>query len=109
MARGALLRSYGAAFLDQLYDFIAVDAMNNLRNVLLLDKAMPLPKRVALAKEFVSREMVAAALREAETKCSSSKERLKIRLALCQRIWLLYGLFAGKQMKLYITAGGSGG
>ena len=96
--RSALLQKHGPAFYGQLYDFVAVDSVNNLCKVLLFDTATPLTKRFAQAKEFASREIVATALREAEKKCSNPKDRLKMRLALHRRVWLLYALLAGKQL-----------
>lgn len=98
-----MLMLHGPAYLDQLQDFIAVNAITNLRNVLLFDTETPLGKRLHEAREFVSQAMIVDALRATVKKHSNRKESLKVFLALHKCMRLLYLLFAVKEIKLNLT------
>lgn len=102
-AQEDMLMLHGPAYLDQLQDFIAVNAMTNLRNVLLFDTETPLGKRLHEAREFVSQAMIVDALRATVKKHSNRKESLKVFLALHKCMSLLYLLFAVKELKLNLT------
>ena len=105
-----LLKSYQAhekmlnlrapVYLEQLQEFIAVNAISNLRNVLLFDQETPLLNRVAQAKNFLRKKIVVRAFQSTIKKCCDRKERFKICLALHKCVMMLYWLFTMKQMKL---------
>ena len=95
-----LLKMHGSAYLDQLQDFIAVNTITNLRNVLLYNRETPLGMRLSQAKEFVSQTVIITALHNAIKKHSDRKERLKVLLAMHKRMGLLYLLFSVKEFKL---------
>lgn len=102
-AQEEMLTIHGPAYLDQLQDFIAVNTITNLRNVLLFDKGTSLGKRLSQAREFVSQPIVADALKKTMKKLSSRREQLKLFLALHKCVAFLYFLFAMKQFKLEHT------
>ena len=102
-AQEDMLKTYGPAYLEQLQDFIAVNTISNLRNVLLFDTETPLGIRFSQAKNFVSQTMIAVALRKAMKKHSDRKERLKVFLALHKCVGLLYLLFAVKEFKIHFS------
>ena len=98
-----MLTIHGPAYLVQLQNFIAVNAISNLRKVLLFDRENSLGMRLSQAKEFVSQTIVVDALKEIKKKHSDRKEQLKVFLALHKCIGLLYLLFAAKEFKLNLT------
>lgn len=99
-AHKEILSMHGPAYLEQLHDFIAVNTITNLRNVLLYDTETPFSARVAQTREFVSQEMIAAALEKSLKKCSDPKERVKVVLARKKWIRLLYLLFSVSEFVL---------
>ena len=90
-------------YLAQLQDFIAINAITNLRKVLIFDTETPLGVRLPQAKAFLSQEMLVSALRETRNKHRDRKERLKAFLALHKCMGALYLLFAVKEFKLTRT------
>jgi hypothetical protein len=103
-AHEAMLQARGPAFAGQMQDFIAVNAITNLRNVLLFDKETPLRKRFSQAKEFVTQHMIVSALQQTVEKIEDPKERFKMKLALDKRIALLYLIFEAKEFILNLKA-----
>ena len=102
-AQEDMLQMYGPAYLDQLQDFIAVNTITNLRNVLLYDRETPLAMRLTQAKEFVSHTIIFSALHNAHKKHTDCKEQLKVFLAAHRYMGLLYLLFAVSEFKLNLS------
>lgn len=98
-----MLTIHGPAYLAQLQDFIAVNTITNLRNVLLFDRETALGMRLSQSKEFVSQTIIVNALKETIKKRSDRKEQLKVFLALHKCMRLLYLLFTVKEFKLNLT------
>jgi hypothetical protein len=102
-AHADMLQIHGPDYLDQLNDFIAVNTITNLRNVLLFDRETPLGIRFSQAKEFVSQRMIVTALQKTIKKIDDRKERLKVFLVLHKCIGSLYILFAVREFIINIT------
>ena len=102
-AHSNMLQIHGLQYLEQLNDYIAVNTITNLRNVLLFDTETPLGMRFSQAKDFVSQTLIAVALRKAMKKHCDRKERLKMFLALHKCVGLLYLLFAVKEFKIHFS------
>ena len=102
-AHEEMLAIHGALYLEQMYDFVAVNTITNLRNVLLFDKETPLFTRFSQARKFVSHPMIRTSLRKAIHKHKNRKEKLKTYLALHKCACLLYFLFAIKEKSCVIS------
>ena len=102
-AHEAMIQVHRHAYREQLNDYIAVNTITNLRNVLLFDKETSLHLRLSQAKEFVSQTIIVDALKQAIKKHSDRKEQLKVFLALHKRIELLYILFVVREFMLNIS------
>lgn len=93
------LKDRGFDVAEQINHFIAINAMENIRKVLLFDKETTIYMRLSQARNFLSQPVIAEALRETIQKIGNRKEWLKIFLALHKWVALLYLLFAIKQFK----------
>ena len=102
-AQEDMLMLHGPAYLAQLQDFIAVNTITNLRNVLLFDKGTSLGMRLSQAKGFLSQKIIADALKDTMKKHRDRKEQFKAFLALHKCTGLLYLLFSVKEFLLNLS------
>lgn len=94
------LKDRGFDVTEQINHFIAVNAIDNIRKVLLFDKKTPLHMRILQTRDFLSQSIIADAIRETINKVSDDKTKLKMFLAMHKCVDILYLLFAMKQFKL---------
>ena len=95
------LQNRGFEMSKQLSAYIAVNAVNVVRKVLLFDKETPLWRRLKQARDFVSNALVHSALCDNIKNQHSRKDQWKTLLAKRRWVTLLYLFFATRERMLH--------